>query len=169
MPTEYPGRVARWTGEWLSTLSDGGAADGREPSRWPGERLGLPERGPRAAAGGGRRFGTLLVDLVLASLLTALFFPPDYTDPDVMQAYNLWSLAMWAVVTVVPVTFSGFTPGMALTGIRVARLDGSATVGLWRAVVRCVLTFLIVPPAVRDQDGRGWHDRATGTVVVTMR
>jgi uncharacterized RDD family membrane protein YckC len=26
-----------------------------------------------------------------------------------------------------------------------------------------------VPPLVRDVDGRGWHDRAAGTVVVRTR
>lgn len=160
--------MARWTGEWLSTLSSGEATTG-EPSRWPGERLGLPEHGPNAVAGQRRRLLALVVDLVVASLLTAIFTRPDYSDVASMQGHNLWSLAGWAVITVVPVAFSGFTPGMALTGIRVARLDGRAVVGLWRAVLRCALTFFIIPAAVRNADGRGWHDRLTNTVVVTMR
>ncbi|WP_040922064.1 RDD family protein [Saccharomonospora xinjiangensis] len=160
--------MARWTGEWLQTLSSGGATT-QEPPRWPGERLGLPQRGPRAVAGTGRRFLALLGDLVLASLLTAIFTRPDYSDLAAMQEHNLWALVTWTVITVVPVTFFGFTPGMALTGIRVARLDGAAVVGLWRAALRCVLTFFIVPAAVRNADNRGWHDRLTNTVVVTMR
>ncbi len=165
---EYPGRVARWTGEWLTTPSSA-AGTAQEPPRWPGERLGLPEQGPRAVAGTGRRLLALLGDLVLASLLTAIVTLPDYTDVAAMQQHNLWSIATWAALTVLPVTFFGFTPGMALTGIRVARLDGTAMVGLWRAALRCVLTFLIIPAAVRNADNRGWHDRLTGTVVVTMR
>ncbi|WP_298177981.1 RDD family protein [Saccharomonospora sp.] len=160
--------MARWTGEWLSTLSSGEAHTG-EPSRWPGERLGLPEHGPSSVAGPGRRLLALVVDLVVASLLTAIFTRPDYSDVGGMQAHNLWSLVTWIVITVVPVTFSGFTPGMALAGIRVARLDGHTTVGLWRAALRCVLTFFLIPAIVRNADGRGWHDRLTNTVVVTMR
>jgi hypothetical protein len=42
-------------------------------------------------------------------------------------------------------------------------------VGLWRALVRAALTFLIIPAAIRDVDGRSWLDRLTGTVVVCLR
>ncbi|MEU6645844.1 RDD family protein [Saccharomonospora sp. NPDC046836] len=161
--------MARWTGEWLTSLATAGTAADREPPRWPGEHLGLPEEGIGAAAGSGRRFLALVVDLILASLVTALFIPPDYGNVAAMQNYNLWSLAVWGVITVVPAAFAGFTPGMAACGIRVARLDGGAVPGLWRAALRGVLTFLILPAAVRNHDNRGWHDRITGTVVVRMR
>ncbi|EIE97754.1 hypothetical protein SacglDRAFT_00812 [Saccharomonospora glauca K62] len=120
-------------------------------------------------AGSGRRLLALVVDLVLASLLTALFTRPDYSDLAAMQEHNFWALATWAVITVVPVALFGFTPGMAVTGIRVARLDGKAVIGLWRAALRCVLTFFVIPAAVRNPDNRGWHDRLTNTVVVSMR
>lgn len=111
----------------------------------------------------------LLADLVFASLLTMIFTSPDYSDLTAMQQHNLWSLVAWSVITVVPVTFSGFTPGMGVVGVRVARLDGAAVVGLWRAVLRCALTFFVLPAAVRNADNRGWHDRLTNTVVVAMR
>ncbi|QWF79051.1 RDD family protein [Amycolatopsis sp. CA-230715] len=159
--------MARWTGEWLS--APGGAASAGEPPRWPGERLGLPESGVGSAATFGTRVLALLVDLVLASLVTALFRRPDFADSAAMQAYNWWAVVTWAVITVVPVTFAGFTPGMAATGIRVARLDGGALVGPVRALVRGVLTFVIVPALVRNHDGRSWLDRLTGTVVVRLR
>ncbi|MBK1789276.1 RDD family protein [Prauserella cavernicola] len=160
--------MARWTGEWLTSLAAAGSTD-REPPRWPGEHLGLPEDGPGAAAGNGRRFLGLVIDLLLASLLTALFIRPDYSNVDAMQSYNLWSLAVWGVLTVVPAAFFGFTPGMAAVGIRIGRLDGAVIPGLWRAVVRGAMTFLILPAAVRNADSRGWHDRLTGTVVIRLR
>ncbi|RBM10885.1 hypothetical protein DI005_34930 [Prauserella sp. PE36] len=161
--------MARWTGEWLTSLAAAGETADREPPRWPGEGLGLPEDGPGAAAGSGRRFLALVVDLIVASLLTAIFVRPDYSNVAVMQEYNLWSLAVWAAITMVPAAFFGFTPGMAACGIRVGRLDGAGIPGLWRAVVRGALTFLILPAAVRNADNRGWHDRLTGTVVVRLR
>ncbi len=86
-----------------------------------------------------------------------------------MQTFNLWSVGVWAVITVIPATFFGFTPGMAAVGIRVARLDGGQMVGAWRAVVRAALTFVILPAAFRNIDGRSWLDRLTGTVVIRMR
>lgn len=105
----------------------------------------------------------------MASLLTTLFIRPDFSDPAVMQGFNLWAGAVWALITIVPVAFFGLTPGMLALGIRVGRLDGASSVGLWRAVVRGALTFLIIPAAVRNPDARGWHDRLTGTVVVRLR
>ncbi|OLT46622.1 hypothetical protein BJF85_16140 [Saccharomonospora sp. CUA-673] len=158
--------MARWTGEWLSNPS--GAAD-EDPPRWPGERLGLPEDGIGAAAPAARRFFGLVADLLVASLLTAIFIRPDYGDMAAMEAFNLWSLATWAVITTGSAAFFSFTPGMALCGVRIGRLDGAGVPGLWRAAVRCVLTFLIIPAVVRNADGRAWHDRATGTVAIRMR
>lgn len=120
-------------------------------------------------ARGGARLLAFLLDLVLASLLTSLFVRPEFGDQAVMETYNLWSIGVWAIITIIPVTFFGFTPGMAVTGIRVARLDGGALVGPVRALVRTALTAVIIPAAVRNNDGRSWLDRLTGTVVIRMR
>ncbi|GAB3474491.1 RDD family protein [Amycolatopsis cihanbeyliensis] len=161
--------MARWTGEWLSAPATARQASSAEPPRWPGEHLGLPEDGVGAAAGGGRRLLALLLDLLLASLITALFRRPVLDDPAVMQDFNLLAIGIWVLLTVSPVALFGFTPGMGVCGIRVGRLDGAKFLGLWRALVRAALTFLIVPAAVRNVDARGWHDRLTGTVVVRLR
>ncbi|MBN6034279.1 RDD family protein [Amycolatopsis sp. 195334CR] len=161
--------MARWTGEWLPGAREASGADDGQNQRWRGERLGLPESGPGSIAAGGRRLLGLLIDLALASLLTSLFIQPQFADAAVMESYNLWSVVVWAVITMVPVSFFGFTPGMAVVGIRVARLDGAAMVGLWRAVVRGALTFLILPAALRNVDGRSLLDRATGTAVLRLR
>lgn len=160
--------MARWTGEWLSTLSTP-RTDPTIEGRWPGEQLGLPERGQGAAAGGRRRLLALLLDLVAASLLTSLFIQPQLDAPAVMQEFNTLAVGVWALITVGPVAAFGITPGMTACGIRVGRLDGAQFVGIWRALVRCALTFVIIPAAVRNSDGRGWHDRLTGTVVVRLR
>jgi uncharacterized RDD family membrane protein YckC len=111
----------------------------------------------------------LVLDLVLASLVTAGFRRPDFVDPAAMQIYNLWAVGVWAAIGVISVASFGFTPGMAAVGIRVGRLDGRSFVGPLRALVRTVLTFFIIPAAVRNGDGRSWLDRLTGTVVVRLR
>jgi hypothetical protein len=36
-------------------------------------------------------------------------------------------------------------------------------------LLRTALIALVLPPIFRDEDGRGWHDRATRTVVVRTR
>ncbi|MDT8915825.1 RDD family protein [Amycolatopsis sp. PS_44_ISF1] len=161
--------MARWTGEWLPGAGDGPATADQQAPRWRGERLGLPESGVGSAAGGGSRLLALIVDLVLASLVTAIFVRYDLQDAAVMQTFNLWSGVVWAAISTVSAAFFGFTPAMGMFGIRVARLDGASLVGLGRAAVRMVLTVVIIPAAVRNVDGRSWLDRLTGTVVVRMR
>ena len=129
----------------------------------------MPESGVGSAASGGARLLGLLVDLVIAALVTAIFLHPSLQDPVAMQNFNLWSGGVWAVISVLSAGFFGFTPGMGVVGIRVARLDGAALVGPVRALARAVLTFFIIPAAVRNADGRSWLDRLTGTVVVRLR
>jgi uncharacterized RDD family membrane protein YckC len=161
--------VARWTGEWLPGTGDGGQSTDQDSARWPGEKFGLPESGVGSAATGGARLLGLVVDLVIAALVTAIFLHPSLQDPVAMQNFNLWSGGVWAVISVLSAGFFGFTPGMGVVGIRVARLDGAALVGPVRALVRAVLTFFLIPAAVRNADGRSWLDRLTGTVVVRLR
>ena len=56
---------------------------------------------------------------------------------------------------------------MLVLGMGVARLDEpGAPVGFWRAAVRTLLTGVLFPAAMVDADGRGLHDRATGTAVI---
>jgi len=139
----------------MSSTNSGGA---QAESRWPGEHLGLPETGSGSVAGTGRRLLGFVLDIVLAGLVAGLF-----TAPELPQN---WSLLAWAVITVVPAGLFGFTPGMLVSGIWVARLDGAARLGLWRALVRCALTLVLVPAIIRNKDARSWLDRLTSTVVV---
>ena len=53
--------------------------------------------------------------------------------------------------------------------VRVASLDSAAVIGVPRALLRTALIALVLPALARDEDGRGWHDRATRTVVVRSR
>jgi uncharacterized RDD family membrane protein YckC len=132
----------------------------------PGERFGAPRTGVGAVAGFGRRFAAVTVDWFLASFIAALFAGPDPLGPG--SAYSWIVLGVWFVLTAVPVAAFGLTPGMAALGIRVAPLHATL-VGVPRAVVRTALLALVVPALVRDGDGRGWHDRAAGTIVVRTR
>lgn len=130
----------------------------REQDRWRGERLGMPETGPGSAAPMWRRAAAFFLDLVLAALVAALFTFPELP--------RNWSMLAWTVITVLPVAIAGTTPGMAITRIWVARMDARPMVGVWRALVRCALTTVIIPPLVQNSDGRGWHDQLTGTIVL---
>jgi uncharacterized RDD family membrane protein YckC len=71
-------------------------------------------------------------------------------------------------MTVVFVGLIGSTPGHAIVGVRVARVDGRALVGLW-AIPRAALTFVLIPTVIVDADGRGLHDRLCRTIVILSR
>jgi uncharacterized RDD family membrane protein YckC len=155
--------MARWIESWLPGTSASPA--GRASASYPGERLGLPPQGPGSAAGFGRRLATLTVDWLLAYLVAGLF-----AGPDALGSSNLsWIvLGVWFAVTAASVAAFGITPGMAVLGIRAASLT-STFVGVPRALLRTALIALVIPALARDEDGRGWHDRATNAVVVRTR
>ncbi|HEY7597767.1 MAG TPA: RDD family protein [Actinophytocola sp.] len=159
--------MSRWTGSWLSGPS--AAAQARAPQEWPGERLGLPRSGPGSVASRGARLGALVLDLVIAALVTRLFVPMDVTRPEVMQTFNYWAVLVWFLISVVTVSLFGFTAGMAALGIRVVRLDGANMVGPVRAIPRAILTAVIIPAVIWDADNRGMHDKAVGTIVLRTR
>ena len=78
-------------------------------------------------------------------------------------------LGVWYLLTAVPVALFGASPGKVLLGLRVAVVGSAAVIGIPRALLRTALVALVLPPLIRDDDGRGWPDRATGTVVVRTR
>lgn len=124
-------------------------------SRWPGERLGLPESGPRSVGRPGRRIAALAIDFALASLLSAAFF--DYNGAA--------STLIFAVTQVLFITLVAGGIGHLLVGLRVVPIAGG-WIGWWRPVVRTVLICAVIPPLIWDADQRGLHDKIAGTVLV---
>lgn len=141
----------RWAASGLSPArgSDSGTA-----STYPGQRLGLPETGPGAVAGVGRRLGAIFIDWLLCELIAIALLHNQY-----------WTIAVFGVEVYLLTALTGFTVGKRLTGIRVIRLDGRP-VGLWWSLVRTVLLLAVIPPLVYDRDQRGLHDKAANTAVV---
>ena len=123
-----------------------------------GASLGLPSDGPGSLAAFGTRVGAFLLDSLAAALVAGLFTAPDLPGN--------WSLVSFGLITVVSLVIAGQTPGMRLLGLRLAHPRPGARLAVWRAVVRTALLMLLVPALLVDADGRGLHDRLTGTAVV---
>lgn len=124
-------------------------------SRWPGDRLGLPQSGPRSVARPGRRIAALAIDFALAALLSAVFFE-----------YNgVASTLIFAATQVVFITLLAGGIGHLLVGVRVVPIRGG-WIGWWRPLVRTLLLCAVIPPLVWDTDQRGLHDKLAGTVLV---
>jgi uncharacterized RDD family membrane protein YckC len=154
---------------WLAGTTPERSASADAIQDYPGERLGLPEKGAGSVASMGKRFVAFVIDCVVAALITSLFVHPHLSDPASMEAQNYWSLLVWGLITVIGTSLFGLTVGMALLRIRVVRMDGTAMVGPLRALPRAVLVALIVPAAIWNADYRGLHDRLAGTIVVNVR
>lgn len=108
----------------------------------------------------GRRFGALLIDWALCLLVAAFYANPTRVA---------WpAVLVLIVLNTVCIGPFGRTPGMAVTGVRcISSTDGGA-IGLARALLRAILLALLVPAVILNADRRGLHDRAAGSVVITL-
>ena len=156
-------------GSWLSGPTSGSGPE----QKFKGARLGLPEHGQGALAPLGVRAGALLVDWLLAYALVGIFVAlagPGVLGGDTFSAVSSWAVPLiWGAAGIVGVWLFAQTPGQAVFGIGTARIDAVERVGLWRSAVRVLFIMFLLPPLVQDEDGRGMHDRATGTALIRTR
>lgn len=128
-----------------------------EPSQWPGERLGLPDDGPRSVARVGRRVVAILIDWALAALPAYLLVRGPHPE--------LWNVLFFAILQIVFIPTIGGSLGHRIVGLRVVPITGG-WVGTWRPIVRTVLLCLVIPVLVWDSDQRAFHDKIAGTVLI---
>lgn len=156
-------------GSWLSGPTAGSGPE----QKYKGERRGLPASGAGSLASLGARFGALVVDWFLAYALVAVIVMlggPGVLGGDSFSAVSSWAVPLiWGVAGVVCVWLFAQTPGQAVLGIGTARIDADERVGFVRSLVRVAFIFFLLPPLIQDEDGRGMHDRATGTALIRTR
>ncbi|WP_125610889.1 RDD family protein [Specibacter cremeus] len=136
-------------GSWLE------GPDTSNISKYPGERLGLPETGPGSLARAGRRILAICIDWGLCYLIAYAF----------LGANSMAVLGLFLVEQMVLVGTLGYSVGHRIAGIRVVRADGGPA-GLLAGVVRAVLLCLFIPAVITDADHRGLHDKAMNTMLI---
>ncbi|MCA4132750.1 RDD family protein [Arthrobacter sp. M4] len=138
-------------GSWLTGPDTSGI------SKYPGERLGLPESGPGSVARAARRIFAIVIDWTIALLISNFAF-----------GANQWAtLGIFAVEQTLLIGTLGYSIGHRVVGIHVVRLGGGPA-GPLAAFVRTVLLCLVIPAVIFDPDQRGLHDKAMNTVLVRM-
>jgi uncharacterized RDD family membrane protein YckC len=136
-------------GSWLTGPDTSGI------SKYPGERLGLPESGPGSIARAGRRIMGIVIDWTLALLISNFLF-----------SGNSWAtLAVFAAEQALLIGTLGYSIGHRVMGIQVVRLGGTPA-GPLAALVRTLLLCLVIPAVIFDPDQRGLHDKAMNTVLI---
>ena len=106
----------------------------------------------------GRRFAALMIDWALCLVVASIF-----ADPRVVA----WPpVVVLIVINTIFIGLFGQTPGMALAGVRCISIVDGGAVGVPKAFVRAVLLALLIPAVIMNEERRGWHDRAAGSVVV---
>lgn len=136
-------------GSWLSGPDTSGI------SKYPGERLGLPESGPGSIARAGRRIVAICIDWGIALLISNFAFGGD----------SWATLAVFAIEQTLLVGTLGYSIGHRIMGIAVVR-PGGGTPGPLAGLVRAVLLCLVIPAVIFDPDQRGLHDKAMNTLLI---
>jgi len=127
-----------------------------DSQRWAGDRLGLPGVGSGSLAKMGRRVVALSIDWAAALLVSYAFFTAD----------NTATLLIFAAQSFILTALTGSSFGHRIAGLRLQRLDGETVVGFAKAGLRIALILLVLPAVIWDNDNRGLHDKAAGTVLV---
>jgi hypothetical protein len=137
-------------------VPDASQATSKKTVAYPGQRLGLPERGPGSVASMPRRLLALFIDWLLSMLIAYWLTKSQF-----------WTIAVFAVEVYILTALGGSTVGKRLVGIRTVRIGGGP-IGFGWALVRTALLLAVVPPLLTDRDLRGLHDRASNTMVVRI-
>jgi uncharacterized RDD family membrane protein YckC len=104
-----------------------------------------------------RRFGALLIDWICCLLIAGAFASPTQ-EP--------WlAPGVFVVVYALFLGFFGQTLGMRLTRIRCVSMNTAEPLGVPRALLRALVMLPLVTVLIMDQNQRGLHDRAAGSVV----
>lgn len=119
----------------------------------------IPDAQNWAPAPLGRRFGALMIDWILCVLAASLYADPRHVGwPPVVLLVLVYGFFLGLF---------GYTPGMWITKLRCVSVRTGAPVGILRALLRGLLLVPVVPALIMDEQRRGLHDRAAGTIVVT--
>jgi len=117
----------------------------------------------------GRRILALAVDWFASTLVViALLGGIDGWAGD--QQAGFYVLGVFVLESALFTALSGGSFGQLATRLRVVREDGDPRpVPPHLALLRQVLIALVIPPLVYRPDGRGLHDLAAGSAVVTLQ
>ena len=116
-----------------------------------------------------RRILALVVDW-FASTLVVIFAVGGVDNWAGDQAASFYVLGVFVLESAIFTALSGGSFGQLATRLRVVRDNGDPRpIPPHLALARQLLIALVIPPLVYRPDGRGLHDLAAGSAVVTLQ
>ncbi len=164
-------------------------------SRYPGERLGLPETGPRSVARVGRRIIALAIDWTMSGLIVSLMMGANYFElvgkataaseavrkssnsqtlaqmqaaSDALVAHQTFVGLMFVALQIIAIWTIGGSIGHRVMSLYIVNFNGG-NLTWWRPIVRSLLLVLVIPALVWDSDQRGFHDKIAGTLLLKSK
>lgn len=117
-------------------------------------------------AGWPRRIGALIIDWLVALLLSALLVGTGFPWPTPRD--NLIVIAFFIAEVGVLTGMLGVSIGKRLFGIAVVNAQ-NRPIGIPRAVARTALVCLVIPVLLVTDRQRGLHDVAVGSIAIRGR
>ena len=115
-----------------------------------------------------RRILALFVDWAASTLVVIAVMGLSGWSESRLSSW--WTMLVFILESALFTALVGGSFGKVVTGLRVAKVDGSGRpLDLLRSLLRAVLVCLVVPPVIYKPDGRGLHDLAVGTATVPVR
>jgi uncharacterized RDD family membrane protein YckC len=110
----------------------------------------------------GRRMAALALDwLACYAIVAALSGGINQLSPD----SSLYVLALFFLEVWILTALQGATLGHRLFGMKVVRFEDGAAISLTQALIRTILLVLVVTVVTYDENGRGIHERLSGSVL----
>jgi len=110
----------------------------------------------------GRRMAALALDwLACYAIVAALSGGINQLSPD----SSLYVLALFFLEVWILTALQGASLGHRLFGMKVVRFEDGAAISLTQALIRTILLVLVVTAVTYDENGRGIHERLSGSVL----
>ena len=135
-------------------------------AEYPGQSIGLPERGRGSLASWFARIAALILDWGASMIVAVTLFGVGVLRDGGWRAWMI--LAVFFVQTTVLTALTGSSFGQLLARIGIVRLDGQH-LGWPRAAARSAMICLVLPTVVIGAERRALNDLVLGTVVVNLR
>ena len=117
----------------------------------------------------GRRFLGLSIDWLMCYAIALGFFGGSGSLAERAPQARLPHLAIFFIEVLLLTAFGGATAGHRMVGLIVIQFGSGANPTPLQALIRTILLSLVVTAITYDENGRGIHERLSGTKLVDTR